>query len=412
MSIIFSHPTGNANVRAAATALEEAGLLHSFVTSVATFPKSILSAFAGISHFSELSRRQYDGQLKKLTHTWPWREAGRILASKTRINSLIQHESGPFCIDAVYKSIDRRVAAGLSKAVKMGANTVYAYEDGANFSFLEAKKHDLECIYDLPIGYWRTARRLLEKERLLNPEWASTITSFIDSDAKLAMKDHELSLADRIFVASTFTAKTLEDFPGKLAPIEIIPYGFPDVAKERPYSSFLTNRRLKLLFVGGLSQRKGIANLFAAVDGLGDFVSLTIVGNKTGQACEALDRNLAKHHWIPSLPHAEILELMQAHDLLVFPSLFEGFGLVITEAMSQGTPVLTTERTAGPDLIEDGESGWLIEAGSTQAIQEAIEKILNSPQEISRVGRNAKEKAHLRPWSIYGEELVKSILEG
>jgi glycosyltransferase involved in cell wall biosynthesis len=48
----------------------------------------------------------------------------------------------------------------------------------------------------------------------------------------------------------------------------------------------------------------------------------------------------------------EVLREMQRHDVLVFPSLFEGFGLVIVEAMSQGLPVITTSHTAGPDIIE------------------------------------------------------------
>ena len=50
---------------------------------------------------------------------------------------------------------------------------------------------------------------------------------------------------------------------------------------------------------------------------------------------------------------------MKEHDVLIFPSLFEGFGLVITEAMAQGTPVITTDRTAGPDVISDNENGCL-----------------------------------------------------
>jgi hypothetical protein len=54
-----------------------------------------------------------------------------------------------------------------------------------------SKKNDLRCLYDLPIGYWRAARRLLEKERLQHPEWSATLTGFQDSEAKLARKDEE-----------------------------------------------------------------------------------------------------------------------------------------------------------------------------------------------------------------------------
>src|SRR5206468_9345000 len=97
--------------------------------------------------------------------------------------------------------------------------------------------------------------------------------------------------------------------------------------------------------------------------------------------------------WIPSLPHQQILKLMHEHDVLVFPSLFEGFGLVITEAMSQGTPVITTERTVGPDIIDHGQNGWIVEAGSTEALQQAIEELIFKPELVAETGLKAIETA-------------------
>jgi len=163
--------------------------------------------------------------------------------------------------------------------------------------------------------------------------------------------------------------------------------------------------------VGGLSQRKGIAQLFEAVEAVGKRVALTIIGNKPGSSCPALDGELKKHTWIPSLPHNKILEQMQAHDVFVFPSLFEGFGLVITEAMSQGTPVITTERTAGPDIIDHGRNGWIVEAGSTNALQSAIEYLLDRPYMIKEAGLAARETAKNRPWEVYGHEVAQALLE-
>lgn len=173
----------------------------------------------------------------------------------------------------------------------------------------------------------------------------------------------------------------------------------------------MRNRALKLLFVGGLSQRKGIANMFAAVDKLLPHVELTVVGRKSTNDCNALNAALSKHQWIASLPHSEVLKLMQAHDVLLFPSLFEGFGLVITEAMSQGTPVITTDRTAGPDLIDHGHNGWLVEAGSTDAIQKCLEDILVNPEKIKEVGQAASNTAKGRPWEVYGIEIADAILK-
>ncbi|HEY6977148.1 MAG TPA: glycosyltransferase family 4 protein [Chitinophagaceae bacterium] len=407
MKLILSHPTGNANVRAVAVGFMEADLLYKFHTSIASFSGNMLDIISALGPLKEIRRRAFDSILEPVTKMYPWLEIGRLMSSKARISRLIQHETGPFSIDAVYRNIDRRVASTLHFGSKNGAKAVYAYEDGARCTFKEAKKLGLKCFYELPIGYWRTAKLLLEAEKERWPDWASTITGFDDSETKLGYKDEELLQADRIFVASTFTAKTLKDFPGNLAPVDIIPYGFPEVNDKRIYSG--VTHKLKLLFVGSLSQRKGIADLFSAVQAFRDHIELTVVGRKVNDKCPALEKELAKHIWIPSLPHKKVLQLMQQHDVLIFPSLFEGFGLVITEAMAQGTPVITTERTAGPDLIENGNNGWLIEAGSVKELQTIIEKLLCKPQLISNAGKEAMETARTRPWKLYAHELVRSV---
>ena len=405
-SVVLSHPTGNANTRAAALGLAQAGQLAAFHTAIATFPGSWLARAAALPGLGDLRRRAFDPALRDATAMWPWREVGRLLAWRAGISRLTRHEHGYFSVDAVYRSLDRRVAGRLAAAPR--ANCVYAYEDGAAAAFRAARAHGMACMYDLPIGYWRSARRLLEPELARWPQWASTLGGFADSPAKLERKDEELRLADHIFVASSFTRNTLADFPGPLAPIETIPYGFPPAAAPKA-DTRPSDGPLRLLFVGSLSQRKGIANLFAAVEPLGDAVQLTLVGHPSGPPNAALDAALRRHRWIPGLAHHQVLELMRAHDVLVFPSLFEGFGLVITEAMSQGTPVITTERTAGLDLIEDGRNGWLVEAGDTERLRAAIVRLLDQPGLVVQAGHAALESARLRPWEVYGRELAAAV---
>jgi glycosyltransferase involved in cell wall biosynthesis len=408
--IIISHPTGNANVRAALKGFQQARLLEAFYTTVACFPGNTFDRLGRISAFSEFRKRSFDDELQSVTRMLPFREISRLAASRAGLKSLVRHEYGVLSVDAVYRSMDKYVARHIEKGSFKDAAAVYAYEDGAAFSFRAARAKQMKCLYDLPIGYWRSARKLLSEERELRPDWAATLTGFMDSEAKLARKDEELSLSDHVFVASSFTAASLKEYPAQLAPVSVIPYGFPAVNTGKIYHTD-TNKPLKLLFVGGLSQRKGIANVFEAVKGLEKYVQLTVVGGKSSSECKALDVELSRHTWIQGLPHHAVLELMREHDVLLFPSLFEGFGLVITEAMSQGTPVMTTDRTAGPDLIENGRNGWLIEAGSTRAIKEGIENILADRTIIESFGRAALETASKRPWSVYGRELSEAVLK-
>jgi glycosyltransferase involved in cell wall biosynthesis len=410
MKVVLYHYTGNANIRAAAKGLMKENLLAEFHLAIASFPGSLLDHIGGIGPFSEIRRRRLDTALMPFVKTWPLRELVRHFAIKTDMNMLTNHETGIFSNDQVNWSIEKKVASRLKFAAKKGTQAVYSSEDGAYYTFREAKKLGLSCFYDLPIGYWRSMHRILEIEKERWPDWESTLTNLNDSPSKLARKDEELRMTDHVFVASDFTARTLKEFPGTLPPVDIIPYGFPPVFEgEHPDTGTKNGHPLKLLFVGSLTQRKGIANLFDAVKTFGNRVELTIVGNKTGKDCPPLNEALSRHTWIPTLPHDEILRLMRENDVLIFPSLFEGFGLVITEAMSQGTPVITTNRTAGPNLINHGENGWLIEAGSTEAIQNTIEELLMKPQMIDDAHMMAIKTAGSRPWMKYEGELGKAV---
>ncbi len=406
--ILFSHPTLNANAKALIRGLFKAKILYKLYTCVAIFHGQLLYKLGEHPKLKDLKRRRLDKSWQPFTRSNSFFEFGRLLAAKLQMESLVKHEKGFFCTDKVYEAHDKWVASNLAKAKNEGILGVYAYEDGALETFTNAREIGIKCLYDLPIGYWKSARLLMQNEFDLNPTWASTLTGFNDSQAKLKKKDRELALADVIFVASTFTKKTLEEYSGKLSEVKVIPYGFPEVSQKKEYEP-LENRKLKVLFIGGLSQRKGLSYLFEATEGLQDKVELTVVGQKSVSNCKALNVALEQHNWIPSLPHDQILQCMREHDVFVFPSLFEGFGLVITEAMSQGLPVITTNRTAGPDLITNGVDGWIVPAGSSKAIKEVLFDILKSPEKLKKIGLASQAKAKTRPWSVYGQEMADAI---
>jgi glycosyltransferase involved in cell wall biosynthesis len=408
MKILISHPTLNANSKAVVAGFFKQKSLYLLHTAVAVYPGQFLFLLSKTNVFRDFKRRQLTLAWQTFTKSYAFYELGRLLASKLKMNRLTAHEKGIFCVDNIYHKQDAWVAKSLKKAKQNGLQAVYAYEDGALATFETAKNLGITCVYDLPIGYCKTARLLLQEELYKNTSWSATLTGFKDSSVKLARKDQELALADFIFVASSFTKRTLEDYSGKLAAIQVIPYGFPEVGSSKTYVP-LEGRKLKVLFVGGLSQRKGLSYLFEAMKGLESQVSLTVVGNKAVIDCTALNEALEEHTWIPSMAHDEILECMRSHDIFVFPSLFEGFGLVITEAMSQGTPVITTDRTAGPDLISHEVDGWLVEAGSSAAIKKVITSVLEKPMLLKELGQAAQNKARTRPWSVYGDELVQAM---
>jgi len=389
--------------------LADRSLLDSYETTIACFRSGFWHAVSAFPGLGEIRRRSYDEDLRSFVRSSPGLEVSRLAALRLGLSRLVRHESGRLSVDRVYCQMDRKTARRVSEE-KIKA--FYSYEDGALHAFRAANVAGKKCFYDLPIGYWRAAREILTEEAERRPEWRATLGGLNDSAAKLSRKDEELRLADRILVASSFTKQTLAECPFPLAPVTVIPYGADDAPVAAPRKGQARRgQHLKALFVGGLSQRKGIADLFEAMDLVKPHVELTVIGRKSTAACAALDAALQKHRWIESLPREQILAEMRAHDVLVFPSLFEGFGLVVTEALSQGLPVITTPHTCGPDVLTEGEDGFIVPIRDPQAIAEKLELLHRDRERLAAMSEAASKKAKSLTWERYRQGVVEVVRE-
>lgn len=399
--ILLSHPTGNEFIRQAALAFHEAGLLKEFWTCLSWNAETPVNRFLPARFRQQLSRRSFHPALRALIRTAPAREMGRLLAGTLGISAFSRHETGPLSIDAVFASLDRKVASRLCELE--GCRAVYACEDGALETFRAARERNIARLYDLPIGYWRVAQQIYAEEREREPEWAVTLSGIRDSAGKLARKEEELKLATRVVVASSFTKETLgrAEFS---AGVTVIPYGAPSVAEHEIVSN---PGNLRVLYVGSLGQRKGLSYLLRAIHLLGSKVELTLIGKKVAAGCRPLEEAISRHHWIPTLPHGEILAQMQRHDVLVLPSLFEGFGLVILEAMAQGLPVITTAHTAGPDFLSEGVDGFIVPIRSAEAIAEKLDRLAENSTLLGEMKQAARKKAGERQWDSYRDSLAQ-----
>lgn len=395
--VVSGFPALNSNVRYAMEALSNSGLLNEFHTTIDTTRASAL--LRRTPWYDAVARRALPKEVHRVTHSHPFHEVSRLLSQRTPLRRIARGVS----IHSSLQAIDRAVAS----RVRAGVSGVYGYEDAAAQSFSEAARAGIPRIYDLPIAYWREGTALLDEEASRQPEWADTLTHrrHVDRSAWEERKERELGLATHVVTASSFTRDSLRSYPGELPPTTVVPYGAPTPSAPRPRRR---DGRLRVLFVGGLSQRKGISYFFDALPPLSGALDVTVVGLKVGES-RALDRALGNVSWIPTAPHARILELMRDSDVLVFPSIFEGFGLVLTEALSQGLPVIATPHTAAPDLIRDGEEGWIVPIRSATAITERLQFLLDDASLGPRMSEAARERAMTLRWSSYAEAIIRVV---
>jgi glycosyltransferase involved in cell wall biosynthesis len=410
MKIIMSHPTGNTNVRAIISALESVNMLEEFNTTVAVNTGSILLKLLPESASKQLQRRNYDIPNSKLI-THPTFEIARMLLPKLGFTSFVQNENSWASIDSVYRNLDKSVSKRLKYLYyREGVSGIYGYEDGALNTFIEAKKHGLACIYDLPIAYWETSRKLLLEESLRLPLWAKTLGGGIqDSDEKLDRKTRELELADIVLCPSDFVRQSLPKW-AESKMIVTAHFGSPSMPGELVTPVGQQNaRKLRVLFVGSMGQRKGLADLFSAIKLLNNNDIELIVMGSTMVPLAFYESQLSNFTYLPNRPHQEVLELMRTCDVLCLPSIVEGRALVMQEAMSQGLPLIVTSNTGGEDLILEGETGFLVPIRSPHAIAEKLNWFLENRSKIPDMSIAAQRHSSSYSWKNYGLKVVSGL---
>jgi glycosyltransferase involved in cell wall biosynthesis len=109
------------------------------------------------------------------------------------------------------------------------------------------------------------------------------------------------------------------------------------------------------------------------------------------------------------VPKSELDAHYAAADVLAFPTLGDGFGLVIQEAMCCGTPVVTTACGGGPECITDGADGWLVPPRDVDALVERLRAIAADRDRAFAIGQAARARAERWTWPEAGEALVRAL---
>ncbi len=259
-----------------------------------------------------------------------------------------------------------------------------------------------------------TMRSILREELALHPDCSSSL----EQEWELALPEQdyrhlvaETHLAAHYLVASTFTKQSLVDHGTSPDAITVIPYGV-DLQRFRPADNSQARAGgdfLRLLFVGRINQRKGIKYLLEALDLLGSAnVHLTVCGRVVDDLSlfkPYIDRVTIR----PSVSSSELAAAYRDADLFVFPSIAEGFGQVLLEALASGLPILSTTHTAAPDLIVDGEHGFIVEPRRPDLLADRIAWASAHPDELAEMKLRARARAEQFTWERFRSKSVAAI---
>ena len=304
-------------------------------------------------------------------------------------------------------NFDQYVAKQLHKH-ESKSNIYWGFQGSCHNSLKESNRLGMISICELATAHVVAAKKILGEEAKLHPEWAHTIDNLLFPAKYEQRLEEEPFLAKKVIVASKFTQNTLIQTGINKSKIIYLPLGF-DLANipynENRFNS-IKNRPLKLLFVGTVTQRKGIKYLLNAMRILNSKdIELHIIGGIQGNET-ALKKYSKEFCYHPPISQQELFSQYAEYDAMVLPTIFEGFGLVIVEAMAAGLPVITTPHTIGPDFITHKKNGYIVPIRDTQSIVNAIESIraLND-DDFFEMKREARKASLTYSWNVYQQKL-------
>lgn len=303
----------------------------------------------------------------------------------------------------------RRVVAAVRH---LDPEVVIAQQESAAGAFAAASPGAIR-ILSYPLAHHRWLRRELLAERRRNPDWAALISpADLGDEVRMGLLDSEVEQADTLVVGSTFVRDTCIEFGVPGSKIVICPLGasLPEPATG-PSGVFSPTASFRVLFAGQVSQRKGVSYLLDAFAALGAPGSeLAFVGPATAEAVARLAGRPGVRYHGP-VPRRTLRKAQSECDVLVLPSLGEGFPLVVIEAMAAGAPVITTTSTFAQDVIDDGVNGFVIPPADADAIVERLQELHRDRTAAREMGRRAAERASAYTWRSYRERFRSTFTQ-
>jgi len=208
--------------------------------------------------------------------------------------------------------------------------------------------------------------------------------------------------------------------------IDVIPNGIEikdyTISKEKIYKikeKYNLMESIVVMFAGSITPRKGVHCLVKAAErilklGYNNVIFLC-VGEITPDKEFAMrlinyvkKNNLEKNiKFTGFIPYDDLRALYSACDIFVLPSFEEGFGLVLTEALASGKPVIGTNVGGIPMQIIDGWNGFLVEPGNDKQLAEKIMYLMDNEEERERMGKNSKRLAEKFDWKNISRRYIE-----
>lgn len=185
-------------------------------------------------------------------------------------------------------------------------------------------------------------------------------------------------------------------------PVDVVPYGFDAPSAGSPDRA---GRRDRILVASRLFERKGVQYLLRALPELDTGWEVVVAGD--GPYLPALreetDRLGIDVRYVGFVDRDRLAELYRSSKIFVFPSIQENFPVVLLEAMAAGCAVVTTSAAGCAEVV--GDAAVKTAPGDVDALKSALSRLLDSPEQIERLGRRARRRVEAFRWPRITERM-------
>lgn len=304
---------------------------------------------------------------------------------------------------------DAKFDAWVARRYAGDCEAFWGFQGSCLESLRAARSRGRLAVCEFATAHVTSAIEILTAESERHPEWAGTISNYHFPDWYRERLEREPAEADRCIAASGFTRSSLLAVGVPADSIDVLPLGVDvDQFAFRPRSA---DGPLRVLFVGGIGQRKGIKYLLEAIAKIDSAnVQLKLLGPLPSDQTP-LRRWSSRFEYLGRTDQAGVVEHMHRADVLVLPSVFEGFGLVIVEAMATGMPVITSTHSCGPEVIVEGEHGFVLAPDDVDGLAEKIAWCAANRRAVVQMGVEAAKRAQAFSWSAHADRL-RILIDG
>lgn len=257
----------------------------------------------------------------------------------------------------------------------------------------------------------RTQRRLLLEE-----EARTGVPMFKPSDFLLEREEREYALADCVQVVSSFAATTfqMKQFPRDrlwMLPnaVNLDWYGASVASREERRRRLLSAEPLRVLMVGTFSYRKGVQDWAEVVRRMSGKCVFRFVGDITPETLPLVETLRDHMQFRGRVPPQQLGREYAWGDVFLLPTIEDGFPATLTQALAGGLVSITTPNGSGPDLIRDGENGWITPIRDPSAIARHLEWLDTHREEAVRMCETAMQHVSQRSWDQVADEFVAGL---